>query len=121
MIPPVQCTDATEMHLDTLSVNFKIIFLTISIRSLLADTCQVMLQSKFAPPLPRATTAQAAAHNAMQFYSKLQAEDGHWAGDYGGPLFVTPGKYARRLFSLPPYNCCSWGSLPSSVYIFCMV
>ena len=56
------------------------------------------LQSKFAPPLPRATTAQAAAHNAMQFYSKLQAEDGHWAGDYGGPLFLMPGKKTRRSF-----------------------
>nr|KAG5686211.1 hypothetical protein BaRGS_005556 [Batillaria attramentaria] len=27
----------------------------------------------------------------MKFYSQLQAEDGHWAGDYGGPLFLLPG------------------------------
>ncbi|XP_076198066.1 lanosterol synthase isoform X2 [Aptenodytes patagonicus] len=27
----------------------------------------------------------------MQFYAALQAEDGHWAGDYGGPLFLLPG------------------------------
>uniref|UniRef100_A0A673HM93 Terpene cyclase/mutase family member n=1 Tax=Sinocyclocheilus rhinocerous TaxID=307959 RepID=A0A673HM93_9TELE len=27
----------------------------------------------------------------MDFYSRLQAEDGHWAGDYGGPLFLLPG------------------------------
>uniref|UniRef100_A0A669AWK7 Lanosterol synthase (2,3-oxidosqualene-lanosterol cyclase) n=1 Tax=Oreochromis niloticus TaxID=8128 RepID=A0A669AWK7_ORENI len=27
----------------------------------------------------------------MHFYSQLQAEDGHWAGDYGGPLFLLPG------------------------------
>ncbi|XP_060088070.1 lanosterol synthase [Heteronotia binoei] len=27
----------------------------------------------------------------MKFYSRLQAEDGHWAGDYGGPLFLLPG------------------------------
>ncbi|XP_072022420.1 lanosterol synthase-like [Amphiura filiformis] len=27
----------------------------------------------------------------MAFYSKLQTEDGHWAGDYGGPLFLMPG------------------------------
>uniref|UniRef100_A0A4W6FFF8 Terpene cyclase/mutase family member n=1 Tax=Lates calcarifer TaxID=8187 RepID=A0A4W6FFF8_LATCA len=27
----------------------------------------------------------------MHFYSHLQAEDGHWAGDYGGPLFLLPG------------------------------
>uniref|UniRef100_A0A8C2HC36 Lanosterol synthase (2,3-oxidosqualene-lanosterol cyclase) n=1 Tax=Cyprinus carpio TaxID=7962 RepID=A0A8C2HC36_CYPCA len=27
----------------------------------------------------------------MDFYSRLQAEDGHWAEDYGGPLFLLPG------------------------------
>lgn len=27
----------------------------------------------------------------MKFYSRLQTEDGHWAGDYGGPLFLLPG------------------------------
>ncbi|XP_009889697.1 PREDICTED: LOW QUALITY PROTEIN: lanosterol synthase [Charadrius vociferus] len=27
----------------------------------------------------------------MRFYAALQAEDGHWAGDYGGPLFLLPG------------------------------
>nr|DBA19921.1 TPA: hypothetical protein GDO54_015677 [Pyxicephalus adspersus] len=27
----------------------------------------------------------------MTFYSALQAEDGHWTGDYGGPLFLMPG------------------------------
>uniref|UniRef100_A0A7N9ALV6 Terpene cyclase/mutase family member n=1 Tax=Mastacembelus armatus TaxID=205130 RepID=A0A7N9ALV6_9TELE len=27
----------------------------------------------------------------MHFYGHLQAEDGHWAGDYGGPLFLLPG------------------------------
>uniref|UniRef100_A0A8C8RXG4 Terpene cyclase/mutase family member n=1 Tax=Pelusios castaneus TaxID=367368 RepID=A0A8C8RXG4_9SAUR len=27
----------------------------------------------------------------MRFYSSLQAEDGHWAGDFGGPLFLLPG------------------------------
>ncbi|XP_051113931.1 cycloartenol synthase-like isoform X3 [Andrographis paniculata] len=27
----------------------------------------------------------------MKFYSSLQADDGHWPGDYGGPLFLLPG------------------------------
>ncbi|XP_005089657.1 lanosterol synthase [Aplysia californica] len=44
-----------------------------------------------APPLPKAEKAQDAAKNGMTFYSKMQAEDGHWAGDYGGPLFLMPG------------------------------
>lgn len=28
---------------------------------------------------------------ALRFYSNLQAEDGHWPGDYGGPMFLLPG------------------------------
>ncbi|CAF0907348.1 unnamed protein product [Adineta ricciae] len=29
--------------------------------------------------------------NAVNYYSALQVEDGHWAGDYGGPMFLLPG------------------------------
>ncbi|XP_064613807.1 lanosterol synthase-like isoform X2 [Liolophura sinensis] len=47
--------------------------------------------TQLAPRLPKATTAQESAHNGMKFYSQLLAEDGHWAGDYGGPLFLMPG------------------------------
>ncbi|GAA0163848.1 cyclase [Lithospermum erythrorhizon] len=28
---------------------------------------------------------------AINFYSTIQAEDGHWPGDYGGPMFLMPG------------------------------
>ncbi|XP_047702930.1 lanosterol synthase isoform X2 [Prionailurus viverrinus] len=41
--------------------------------------------------LPKACTAHEGALNGMTFYVGLQAEDGHWAGDYGGPLFLLPG------------------------------
>lgn len=34
----------------------------------------------------------------MTFYMGLQAKDGHWAGDYGGPLFLLPG---RRVLPRP--------------------
>ncbi|KAL5006604.1 hypothetical protein ScPMuIL_015410 [Solemya velum] len=47
--------------------------------------------SELLPALPKAKTSQQAAYNGMKFYSKLLAEDGHWAGDYGGPLFLMPG------------------------------
>jgi len=36
-------------------------------------------------------TAAEAAKKGFQFYSMLQTEDGHWAGDYGGPHFLMPG------------------------------
>ena len=28
---------------------------------------------------------------SLRFYSTLQAEDGFWPGDYGGPMFLLPG------------------------------
>jgi prenyltransferase beta subunit len=27
----------------------------------------------------------------MDFYQMLQCPDGHWSGDYGGPMFLMPG------------------------------
>ncbi|KAL7881991.1 hypothetical protein AOLI_G00088400 [Acnodon oligacanthus] len=47
--------------------------------------------SEFIPASSAAQTAVEAALKGMDFYSQLQAEDGHWAGDYGGPLFLLPG------------------------------
>lgn len=28
---------------------------------------------------------------AIEFYGKLQLDDGHWGNDYGGPMFLLPG------------------------------
>lgn len=41
--------------------------------------------------MPRATTPQKAAENGIQFYRHLQSCDGHFAGEYGGPMFLLPG------------------------------
>ena len=32
-----------------------------------------------------------AARLGAEFYCRLQGPDGHWPGDYGGPLFLLPG------------------------------
>ncbi|KAI0060948.1 terpene synthase [Artomyces pyxidatus] len=43
------------------------------------------------PPLPTPHTPIEAARNGYTFYKNLQANDGHWAGEYGGPMFLLPG------------------------------
>jgi squalene/oxidosqualene cyclase-like protein len=42
---------------------------------------------------PRSVPAspEVALSEAIKFYSALQTEDGHWAADYGGPMFLLPG------------------------------
>jgi squalene cyclase len=36
-------------------------------------------------------SAMKSASKGVDFYQKLQCDDGHWAGDYGGPHFLLPG------------------------------
>ncbi|XP_019264151.1 PREDICTED: cycloartenol Synthase-like isoform X2 [Nicotiana attenuata] len=36
-------------------------------------------------------TVATTLRRALSFYSTLQTLDGHWAGDYGGPMFLMPG------------------------------
>ena len=39
----------------------------------------------------RGSTSARLIQLAIKFYSQLQTGDGHWANDYGGPLFLMPG------------------------------
>ncbi|KAF8271575.1 terpene synthase [Lactarius quietus] len=43
------------------------------------------------PALPEAKSPLDAARNGYTFYKKLQTNGGHWAGEYGGPMFLLPG------------------------------
>ena len=36
-------------------------------------------------------TPEEALSRAMELYGKFQTNEGHWANDYGGPLFLMPG------------------------------
>ncbi|XP_062504233.1 lanosterol synthase-like isoform X2 [Corticium candelabrum] len=47
--------------------------------------------SDIAPDLPPPSHLSEVLQNGMSFYCRLQVEDGHWAGDYGGPLFLLSG------------------------------
>ena len=43
------------------------------------------------PPLPEPKSALDAARNGYRYFKHLQVEDGHWPGEYGGPMFLIPG------------------------------
>ncbi|KAJ7224460.1 terpenoid cyclases/protein prenyltransferase alpha-alpha toroid [Mycena pura] len=43
------------------------------------------------PPLSPPKSALEAARNGYRFYKTLQSHDGHWPGEYGGPMFLLPG------------------------------
>ncbi|TIA87278.1 hypothetical protein E3P81_03998 [Wallemia ichthyophaga] len=43
------------------------------------------------PQLPEPRNPLDAARNGFKFYKQIQSVDGHWAGEYGGPMFLLPG------------------------------
>lgn len=43
-----------------------------------------------------------AASKGLHFYQHLQMEDGHWPGDYGGPMFLLPGLVVAAYVSETP-------------------
>ncbi|KAL4246237.1 Lanosterol synthase [Abortiporus biennis] len=43
------------------------------------------------PALPSPRTPLNSARNGWNFLRKVQAPDGHWPGEYGGPMFLIPG------------------------------
>jgi len=44
-----------------------------------------------------------AALSGLHFYQSLQAEEGHWPGDYGGPLFLLPGLVIASYVTETPF------------------
>ncbi|DBA76502.1 hypothetical protein WJX79_001746 [Trebouxia sp. C0005] len=40
---------------------------------------------------PTEAQCNESVRSAMYFYESLQQDDGHWPGDYGGPMFLMPG------------------------------
>ena len=49
------------------------------------------------------TTAYDAAVKGLHFYQMLQCDDGHWAGDYGGPMFLMPGLICTLYITKAPF------------------
>lgn len=56
------------------------------------------------PDLPPAKDPLDAARNGYKFYKHLQAHDGHWPGEYGGPMFLLPGLVIGSYVSGMPFK-----------------
>ena len=54
-------------------------------------------------PNNKPKSAKDAAHKGMAFFQMLQTEDGHWAGDYGGPMFLMPGLICTLYLTKTPF------------------
>jgi hypothetical protein len=52
---------------------------------------EVSLPSMPPDEYPSAATVKGHIKAGLAFHSSLQVEDGHFPGDYGGPLFLMPG------------------------------
>lgn len=52
---------------------------------------------------PEAQQAADALVKGMNYYACLQSDDGHWPGDYGGPLFLLPGLLIAAYISGTPF------------------
>lgn len=52
------------------------------------------ITKKWQGPFPsdeKPQTVRETAIKGLAFYQTIQCDDGHWAGDYGGPMFLMPG------------------------------
>lgn len=48
-------------------------------------------------------TARDTAIKGLSFYQMIQCDDGHWAGDYGGPMFLMPGLVCTLYVTKAPF------------------
>jgi len=55
------------------------------------------------PSTEKPTTAREAAKKGYSFFQMIQCEDGHWAGDYGGPMFLMPGLVCVLYLTKAPF------------------
>lgn len=59
------------------------------------------------PPMPTGSHLQnkafRTAYKGIHFYKSLQAAEGHWPGDYGGPMFLLPGLIIASHITSTPF------------------
>ncbi|KAJ3324388.1 Lanosterol synthase (Oxidosqualene--lanosterol cyclase) [Boothiomyces sp. JEL0866] len=57
----------------------------------------------FAKLLSKPKNALESARNGLLFYQHLQTQDGHFAGEYGGPMFLIPGLVIVMYITKTPF------------------
>lgn len=66
------------------------------------------LKEKWTGPVPneksKPENAREASVKALSYYQMLQCDDGHWAGDYGGPMFLMPGLITALYITKAPFS-----------------
>ncbi len=50
-----------------------------------------------------ASESLSCARHGINYYQHIQEDDGHWAGDYGGPMFLMPGLIISCYISNTPF------------------
>jgi cycloartenol synthase len=50
-----------------------------------------------------ASESLSCARHGINYYQHIQEDDGHWAGDYGGPMFLMPGLVISCYISNTPF------------------
>jgi hypothetical protein len=50
------------------------------------------------------TSSLESAKDGLSYYQMLQCSDGHWAGDYGGPMFLMPGLICALYITKAPFD-----------------
>ncbi|KAI9026831.1 terpenoid cyclases/protein prenyltransferase alpha-alpha toroid [Hyaloraphidium curvatum] len=56
-----------------------------------------------APELPAPRSPLDSARNGFEFFRRTQTDDGHWAGEYGGPMFIIPGFAIAMYITKTPF------------------
>ena len=69
---------------------------------------RAQLKEKWSGPTPNESSppenAREASVKALSYYQMLQCDDGHWAGDYGGPMFLMPGLITALYITKAPFS-----------------
>lgn len=85
----LQCTGSIEDAANSRSGRWKI--WSVYLRSILRSMKELWQSSHAHAGDVNGPSVTTALREGISFYSQLQQADGHWPGDYGGPMFLMPG------------------------------